>query len=198
MRSVCVFCGSSPGSGSDYVKAARSLGMLLAENNITLVYGGAKVGTMGQLAFSCLEAGGRVIGVTPQNLVRSEIACTDCNELIVVDTMHERKNRMIELSDGFIALPGGMGTIEEFFEVVTWAQLGLHKKPCGLLNIDHYFDRLLDFLDHAVEEKFVNELNREMVLVSDDAGDLLAKFSRYHAPNGDKTEWVRKMSNGLI
>src|SRR5512139_2553578 len=132
---ICVFCGSSPGAKQDYLQVARSLGHALAERNIALVYGGASVGIMGQLAKACLDAGGEVIGVIPKILAESEVAHTHLSQLHVVESMHERKALMAELADGFIAMPGGLGTLEEFFEVLTWAQLGMHGKPCGLLNV---------------------------------------------------------------
>jgi len=193
MKHVCVFCGSSPGQGKVYMQAAAQLGKVLAEKQYTLVYGGASVGLMGQVARSCLDAGGEVIGVITRRLMDMEVAYTRLNDLQVVETMHERKARMAELADGFIALPGGLGTIEEFFEVVTWSQLGMHQKPCGLLNTGHYYDRLLDFLDTAVSEQFIGDIHRGMVLVDENPQNLLAKFESYQAPKVDKGAWARHL-----
>jgi len=159
-----------------------------------LVYGGAKVGMMGKLAASVLEKGGEVIGVIPKGLVEKEVAFTKLADLRVVDSMHERKALMADLSDGFIALPGGLGTIEEFFEVVTWAQLGIHPKPCGVLNVHHYYDRLMDFLDHTVTEKFVELEHRSMILADENPEKLLQKFESYHPPKIDKAKWVLQLS----
>jgi uncharacterized protein (TIGR00730 family) len=190
MKRICVFCGSSPGAGPEYVEAARRLGRILASKGIGLVYGGAKVGTMGQLASAALEAGGEVIGVIPEQLVMKEVAFTELENLYVVGTMHERKARMVELSDGFIALPGGLGTFEEFFEALTWAQLGIHHKPCGLLNVCGYYDKLIAFLDHAVGQQFVKAEYRTMVLVDKDPEKLLEKFAAYQPPKIDKAAWI--------
>ena len=195
MKRICVFCGSSPGIGQAYLETAQQMGRALAEKRISLVYGGAKVGVMGRLARSCLEAGGEVIGVIPRSLVELEVACREISRLLVVESMHERKAKMAELSDGFIALPGGLGTIEEFFEMLTWAQLGMHRKPCGLLNTARYFDRLLDFLDHAVEQQFVEAAHREMIQVGECPEDLLAKFETYRPPQVNKTAWVLRMTD---
>ena len=190
MKRICVFCGSSPGARPEYVEAARQLGRTLASKGIGLVYGGAKVGTMGQLASAALEAGGEVIGVIPERLVAKEVAFTELNDLQIVGTMHERKARMVELSDGFIALPGGLGTFEEFFEALTWAQLGLHHKPCGFLNVCGYYDKLIAFLDHTVEQKFVKAEYRAMVLIDKDPEELLKKFATYQPPKIDKAAWI--------
>jgi uncharacterized protein (TIGR00730 family) len=190
MKRICVFCGSSPGARPEYVAAARRLGRTLASKGIGLVYGGAKVGTMGQLAKAALEAGGEVIGVIPERLVAKEVAFTELADLQIVGSMHERKARMVELSDGFIALPGGLGTFEEFFEALTWAQLGLHHKPCGLLNVCSYYDKLIAFLDHAVAQQFVKLEYRAMVLVDEDPTTLLEKFASYQPPEIDKAAWI--------
>lgn len=197
MQRICVFCGSSPGAGQDYVQVARSLGLTLAERNITLVYGGASVGLMGQLANACLEAGGDVIGVIPRRLFEMELAHKQLAQLHVVETMHERKSLMAELADGFIALPGGLGTIEEIFEVLTWSQLGIHQKPCGLLNTRRYFDNLLKFLDGGVEQMFIETTHREMILIDESPGDLLNKFAAYQAPQANKAAWVLQMNNNV-
>jgi uncharacterized protein (TIGR00730 family) len=197
VRHICVFCGSSPGARPEYVQAARHLGETLARRGLTLIYGGAKVGTMGQLAFSVLAAGGEVIGVIPRALVEMEVAYTGLSDLRVVGSMHERKALMADLSDGFIALPGGLGTIDEFFEVLTWAQLGMHHKPCGLLNVCGYYDRLIDFMDHTVEQRFVQSTHRHMVLVAESAEALLDAFATYQPPRTNKAEWILRLSGEI-
>jgi uncharacterized protein (TIGR00730 family) len=194
MKRICVFCGSSPGARPEYVKAARQLGHTLASKGIGLVYGGAKVGTMGQLANAALEAGGEVIGVIPEQLVEKAVAFTELENLHVVGSMHERKARMVELSDGFIALPGGLGTFEEFFEALTWAQLSIHHKPCGFLNVCGYYDQLIAFLDHAVEQQFVKSEYRDMVLVDEEPDGLLQKFATYQPPKIDKAAWILQLN----
>lgn len=173
MKSICVYCGSNPGLGSAYVEEAENLGRLLATEGITVVYGGAGVGTMGVLARAAHTAGGRVVGVIPGHLVEIEQAPDDLDELRRVGTMHERKALLAELADGFIALPGGLGTLEEFAEITTWSQLGLHSKPAGLLNINGFYDHLLAFLDHAVTQRFLRPEHRELVLADHNAKDLL-------------------------
>lgn len=188
MKSVCVYCGSSPGRQEAYLNAARSLARSLVDRNIKLVYGGASVGIMGLVADSVLQLGGQAVGVIPEALVRKEVAHMHLTELHVTQSMHERKTLMAELSDGFIALPGGIGTIEELFEVWTWAQLGLHRKPCGLLNIAGYFDSLTMFLDHAVAEQFVKQPHRSMLIVERDPEALLDRFVCYEPPT--VTKWV--------
>jgi uncharacterized protein (TIGR00730 family) len=194
MKRICVFCGSSPGARLEYVAIARQLGRTLARKGIGLVYGGAKVGTMGHLAKAALEAGGEVIGVIPEQLVAKEVAFTELANLQIVGSMHERKARMVELSDGFIALPGGLGTFEEFFEALTWAQLGLHHKPCGFLNVCGYYDKLIAFLDHAVAQQFVKSEYRAMVLVDEDPEGLLEKFAAYRPPEIDKAAWILQLN----
>jgi len=194
MRRICVFCGSSPGARPEYLEAAVHLGHTLARNNIGLVYGGARIGIMGRVAESVLEKGGDVIGVIPKALVEKEVAFTGLADLRVVDSMHDRKALMADLADGFIALPGGLGTIEEFFEIVTWAQLGIHSKPCGLLNINQYFRKLMDFLDHTVTERFVEREHRSMILMDDDPERLLRKFEAYQPPLTGKEQWVLRFS----
>jgi uncharacterized protein (TIGR00730 family) len=192
MKRLCVFCGSNAGSRPDYIDAARNLGRALVKRHIDLVYGGASIGVMGVLADTVLAEGGYVIGVIPQTLVDREIAHTGLSELRVVKSMHERKTSMAELSDGFIALPGGLGTLEELFEVLTWAQLGLHQKPCGLLNICGYYRCLIDFLAHAVSETFLKEVYHAMLLVEEQPERLLERFERYKAPA--LAEWVGRTS----
>ncbi|MFE4351998.1 LOG family protein [Peribacillus butanolivorans] len=182
MKTLAVFCGSSKGASNVYLEAAKKLGKELAKRNITLVYGGACVGIMGAVADSVLEAGGKVIGVMPSFLEKREISHRNLTELIVVDSMHERKAKMAELADGFIALPGGPGTLEEFFEIFTWAQLGLHHKPCGLLNINHYYDPLVALFNHMSDEQFLHEKYRSMALVDVEPNGLLDQFNTYEPP----------------
>jgi uncharacterized protein (TIGR00730 family) len=197
-KRICVFCGSSPGAHEAYVHTARLLGRVIAERSMTLVYGGAQVGVMGQLAGACLDAGGDVVGVITKRLVEMEVAHRGLTELIVVDSMHERKAKMAELADGFIALPGGLGTIEEFFEVLTWAQLGIHHKPCGLLNTRRYYDPLLAFLKHAVDQQFVEPVHTGMIQVDETIEGLLEKFATYRPPTANKAEWVRRLSEPML
>lgn len=182
MRRVAVFCGSNPGARAEYVAAARSLGRALASRGIGMVYGGSNVGLMAAIADEMTDKLGDVIGVIPRTLVEREVANTGLSDLRIVGSMHERKAMMSELADGFIALPGGIGTLEEFFEIWTWAQLGMHRKPCGLLNAAGYFDSLLEFLNHSVEEKFVRAIHREMVIVESEAEALLDRFAGYEPP----------------
>lgn len=193
MQSLCVFCGSSPGGNPVYVKAARELGKTIADAGQTLVYGGGNVGLMGEVALAALAAGGRVIGVIPENLVKMEVALTELKELHVVKDMHERKATMASLSDGFIAMPGGFGTIEETFEVLTWTQLGIHHKPVGLLNVNGYYTRLVDFLDHAVQEKFVGSVYRDMLIVEESPNAILFAMQQFTPPQGDKAAWVKEL-----
>jgi uncharacterized protein (TIGR00730 family) len=187
---LCVFCGSSPGHNPAHVAAAAQLGKLLAERSIGVVYGGASIGLMGALADAAQAAGGEVIGVIPRALVEWEVAHTGLADLRVVGSMHERKALMAELSDGFIALPGGIGTLEELFEVWTWAQLGSHGKPCALLNVLGFYDGLLGFLDSVVGEGFLRPPHRTMLLVGDTCEGLLEKMESYRAP--PKTKWVSR------
>jgi uncharacterized protein (TIGR00730 family) len=182
---ICVFCGSSPGRGDRYTTAAAGLGRLLAERGIAVVYGGATVGTMGVVADAALKAGGEVYGVIPRALVDREIAHTGLTELFVVADMHERKARMADLADGFIALPGGAGTLEELFEVWTWAQLGLHTKPLGLLDVDGFYEPLATMLDHMVEEGFLSAANRDLVAREADPLSLLNHLTQPW-PSGGK------------
>jgi uncharacterized protein (TIGR00730 family) len=188
VKRICVFSGSSPGADLAYRAAATDLGNRLADRGIELVYGGASVGLMGVVADAALEGGGRVIGVIPQSLVDREVAHPGLSDLRVVDSMHERKALMAELSDAFVALPGGVGTLEELFEVYTWNQLGLHAKPLGLFNVRGYFDGLARFLDHAVAERFVTRAHRAMLLVSEDLEALLDGLARWEAPLQPK--WI--------
>lgn len=183
---ICVFCGTNPGSRPAYGAAARKLGRVLAEQGIELVYGGASVGIMGELADSVQEHGGHVTGIIPQQLMEKEAAHTGIPNLIVVASMHQRKSQMADMSDGFIALPGGIGTLEGFFEILTWGQLGIHAKPAGILNVEGYFDGLTGFLDHAVQEGFLTEGHRDHVIVETDPKRLLDRMREYTAPEGEK------------
>ena len=173
LSSICVFCGSNPGARPAYLQAAETVGRGLAQRGLRVVYGGATIGMMGTLAEAARGAGGEVIGVIPQSIFDREIGHTGLDDLRVVGSMHERKALMAELSDAFIALPGGIGTLEELFEVYTWAQLGIHAKPLGLLDVAGYFEPLVAFLDHAVQERFLRPEMRTMLAVSDDLDDLL-------------------------
>lgn len=190
MKSICVYCGSSHGRQDAYSSAAHDLAKSLVDRNLKLVYGGASVGIMGMVADAVLQLGGQAVGVIPEALARKEVAHTNLTELHVTQSMHERKTLMAELSDGFIALPGGIGTLEEIFEIWTWAQLGLHRKPCGLLNVKGYFDSLTTFLDHAVAEQFVKKPHRSMLIVEHEPRALLDRFASYEPPTIQK--WVEK------
>jgi len=182
IRRLAIFCGSNPGARPEYKAVTRSFGNALCERGIEVVYGGSSVGLMAVLADTMLEAGGGITGVIPRMLVDREVANTALSDLRIVESMHERKSLMAELADGFVALPGGIGTLEEFFEIWTWAQLGMHEKPCGLLNVAGYFDPLLSFLDRAVDEGFVRQVHREMVIVESDPEALIDKFGEYDPP----------------
>jgi uncharacterized protein (TIGR00730 family) len=182
IKKICVYCGSSPGKNPAYSLAARDLANVMCERGIGLVYGGAAVGVMGSIANAVLEAGGEAVGVIPKALAVKEVAHENLSELHVVASMHERKAMMADLADGFIALPGGWGTLEEIFEILTWAQLGFHDKPCGLLNIEGYYDGLIDFLENSFEQQFVNDLCRPMLMKAHEPVALLDQFSTYQAP----------------
>ena len=186
LNRVCVFCGTNAGARPAYGVAARELGRVLAEQQIELVYGGASVGIMGELADSVQEHGGHVTGIIPQQLMEKEAAHTGIRDLIVVASMHQRKSQMADMSDGFIALPGGIGTLEGFFEILTWGQLGIHAKPSGILNIEGYFDGLTGFLDHAVQEGFFTEDHRDAILVESTPGKLLERMRAYSPPESEK------------
>jgi uncharacterized protein (TIGR00730 family) len=188
LRRVCVFCGSKHGRQTAYTVAAQKVGRVLAARGIGLVYGGGDVGLMGEVADAVLAEGGEVTGVIPEFMVDHEVAHHGITQLEVVDSMHARKTRMSELADGFIGLPGGWGTFEELFEIVTWAQLDLHGKPVGLLNVAGFYDELLAFLDHATSEGFIKELHRSLLLADDDIGRLLDRMEAHEAPLG--TKWV--------
>jgi uncharacterized protein (TIGR00730 family) len=186
MRRVCVYAGSNPGRDPAYAEAARALAGELAARGIGLVYGGGKVGLMGVIADAVLEAGGEAIGVMPQALIDREIGHPRLTELKVVGSMHERKAEMAELADAFIALPGGIGTVEELIEVYTWSQLGIHDKACGVLNVRGYYDGLATFLDHAVEEGFLREQHRAVLTVAEDPAELLDALAAFEPPRVGK------------
>jgi uncharacterized protein (TIGR00730 family) len=190
MKRITVFCGSSQGNDEIYKLQATLLGQTLAKQNIELVYGGANVGLMGAVADGVLSEGGRVIGVLPDFLRSKEIAHKGLTELIFVESMHERKNKMNDLCDGVIALPGGFGTLEEFFEMLTWAQLGLHKKPIAILNIEGFYDDLLNLVQKMVDKGFLKEVNQKMLLVSNNIDDLISEMRNYVAPTVGK--WINK------
>ena len=189
MRRVCVFCGSSPGARPAYAAATRELAGTLAGAGVGIVYGGGGVGLMGELADATLEAGGEIVGVIPRALMEKEIGHRRVTDLRVVDSMHERKALMAELADAFVALPGGLGTLEELFEVYTWAQLGLHRKACGLLDVEGYYSGLARFLDHAVAERFVREEHRAMLIVEREPGAMLARLEHFE-PDALEPKWI--------
>lgn len=183
MKKVCVYCGSNSGKQAEYAENACGLARELVKRDITLVYGGASVGIMGKLADTVLELGGNVIGVIPQALVEREVSHHGLTELHVVNSMHERKSMMAEIADGFIALPGGLGTLEEIFEVMTWSNLGFHQKPMALLNTQHYYDHLSSFLDHAVDQQFINANQRDLLYIEESPITLLNRMADYQPLN---------------
>lgn len=191
LKRICVFCGSSFGSRPAYKQAAEQLGKALADRNLGLVYGGGNVGLMGAMADAALAGGGEVIGVIPESLVRREIAHNGLTRLYVVQTMHERKALMADLADAFIALPGGFGTLDEFCEIITWSQLGIQQKPCGLLNVEKYWDHFLAMLDHAVDEKFVRPENSELILVAQSPQRMLDRLMEWE-PTLSVEKWIDK------
>lgn len=184
LRRICVYCGSGVGGQDGYADAARALGRALVERGVGLVFGGGRRGMMGVLAETVLQGGGEAIGVIPKDLMDKGLGLTTATSLRVVETMHARKSMMADLADGFIAMPGGFGTAEEFFEVLTWAQLGLHTKPCGLLDVKGYFDHLIRFIDHAVEERFIDPVHRALLLVDDLPEALLDKLASWKPGGG--------------
>lgn len=190
MKRLCVFCGSSYGSHAVYAEMARSLGIAFVQRKIGLVYGGGDVGLMGEIANAVLQAGGEAVGVIPKTLAIKEVAHEGLTELHIVENMLERKTLMAELSDGFIALPGGYGTLDELFEMLTWIQLGIHTKPCAVLDVEGYYQKLLEFLDQMVERQFVKLPNREMLLVETDADMLLDRLKNYNVPYEKK--WIHR------
>jgi uncharacterized protein (TIGR00730 family) len=192
LENICVYCGSNAGRRPDYAVAATKLAHELVDRNIGLVYGGSSVGIMGVVADAVMNAGGRVIGVLPEALKRKELAHKNLTELHVVGSMHERKTMMVERADGFIAMPGGVGTMEEIFETWTWAQLGFHRKPCGLLNVSGYYNDLSRFLDHTVQEAFMQPAHRAMLAVESDPATLIDRFAAYEPPTVSK--WITTSS----
>lgn len=187
---ICVFCGSNTGNDPAFSEAARSLGQLFAREGIGLVYGGGSVGLMGQLADSVLAAGGEATGVIPHALWAREVGHRGLTDLRIVDTMHQRKAMMADLSDAFIALPGGLGTLEEIFEIWTWAQLGLHAKPVGFLNVNDFYTPLLEFLDRAVSSQFVRPQHRAIAIIENNAETLLSRFETWKPPRVEK--WITR------
>ncbi len=185
-RSICIYCGASPGNDPAYMQAARDMGSLIAEQGHRLVYGGGHVGLMGAAADAALAAGGEAVGVIPSDLLSKEVGHGALTELIEVSSMHERKMKMAMLSDGFIALPGGIGTLEELIEVMTWSQLGFHSKACGVLNVDHFFDPLFTLLDHMVEKRFLRLEHRQRLLSADTPEAILTQVLSHKAPKIDK------------
>ena len=188
LKRICVFCGSNKGARAEYVWAAQAMGRALVQRNIGLVYGGGNVGLMGVIADAMLAEGGEVIGVIPQGLVAREVAHSNLTEQRIVNTMHERKALMAELSNAFIALPGGMGTFDEFCEILTWAQLGIHQKPCGILNVENYFTPLLTMFDHAMNEGFLRDTHRALVLEASEPEALLSALAAYQPEY--TTKWL--------
>lgn len=192
LKSICVFCGSSPGAKTEYTRVAEEMGKTLVKNNIRLVYGGSSIGLMGIIARTVLEHGGKVTGVMPKHLVDKEIAFKEITDFKMVNTMHERKALMEKLSDGFIAMPGGFGTLDEIFETITWAQLKLHMKPCGFLNISNYYDKLFDFINHAIDEKFINENYRHLFQIDANPQNLIEKMREYQPLIIDKIKLAKE------
>lgn len=193
IQNICVYCGSNFGRQAIYTEAAQALGELLAESKIRLIYGGAKVGLMGVVADAALSQGGEVIGVIPDSLVSHEVAHEGLSDLIITDSMHTRKMRMAELADAFIALPGGWGTLDEMFEVLTWAQLGFHNKPCGLLNVAGYYEGLKQFFKHTVDEAFVRSSNYDLLLIETEPKVLLDRLLQYQAVH--TTKWIKPVKD---
>jgi len=186
MKNICIFCGSNTGNGAVYVEAARGMVRAIGDVGLGIVFGGGNIGLMGVVAESALAAGVGVIGVTPRRLLEREMVHTELTELHVVESMHERKVMMAEMSDAFIALPGGMGTLDEFFEMVTLNQLGVQSKPCGLLNVNGYFDHLHAFLGHAVGERFINPAHRDMIVLDEDPRRMMDKLRAWTMPQTSK------------
>ncbi len=192
MKNICIFCGSNTGEGAGYIEAAQAMVRAIADAGMGIVFGGGNIGLMGVVAEAGLAAGVRVIGVTPRRLLEREMVHTELTELHVVESMHERKVMMADMSDAFIALPGGMGTLDEFFEMVTLNQLGVQSKPCGLLNVKGYFDHLHAFLGHAVAERFVNPAHRDMIVLDEDPRRMITKLAGWTMPQTGK--WMDRKS----
>jgi uncharacterized protein (TIGR00730 family) len=196
LKSICLFCGSSPGLDPAFRAAAAELGTTLARNSIRLIYGGGHVGLMGVAADACLAAGGDVVGVIPRKLMEKEVGHTGLTQMHVVETMHERKALMTQLSDGFIALPGGFGTLDELFEALTWQQLAYHLLPVGVLNVSGFFDHLVQFLDHARDQRLLREAHRDTLLVDTDLNALVARMRSFVPPNNEK--WLDRAAKESI
>ena len=196
MKRIAVFCGSSTGNDNDYSVAAESLGSALVKNEMGLVFGGGSIGLMGIIARSVLKNGGEVVGVIPEALFKKQLALQGLTDLRIVGSMHERKAVIADLSDGFIAMPGGIGTIEEIFEALTWTQLGIHTKPCGFLNIRNYFNHLIEFLDHMSDQNFIDEKHRAMIIMEEYPELLLTKIKSYRHQEVDKSAWALNMLKG--
>lgn len=190
IKRLCVYCGSSMGRSESYAQSAKALADSLVSHNIALVYGGASIGIMGTLADQVLQSGGQVVGVIPKALAHKEVMHQGLTELHITQSMHDRKMLMADLSDGFIALPGGIGTLEELFEIWTWAQLGFHQKPCGLLNVDGYFNALIEFLNHVQTEQFVKPHHHDLLIVESEPNPLLDRYFKFQ-PTETK-QWVEK------
>jgi uncharacterized protein (TIGR00730 family) len=191
IQAITVFCGSSQSNNPHFTRLAQELGLFLAKNQIKLIYGGAHIGLMGEVANACLYNGGQVIGIIPQFLSSKEITHEGLTQIIYTKSMHERKALMEELSDGFIAIPGGFGTLDELFEILTWAQLGLHTKPIGLINVDDFFQPLLSMCENMENAQLLKTTHRDMLLVSKDVSDLIKQMKSYKAP--DLPKWIKKM-----
>ncbi len=196
LRSICLFCGSSPGVDPAFKLAAAQLGTMLAHQNIRLIYGGGHVGLMGVAADACLKAGGEVVGIIPKKLMEKEVGHAGLTQMHVVDTMHERKALMTQLSDAFIALPGGYGTLDELFEALTWQQLAYHLLPVGILNVSGFFDHLVQFLDHARDQRLLRDAHRDSLLVDTDLAQLIARMQSFVPPNNEK--WLDRAATENI
>ena len=196
LRSICLFCGSSPGVDPAFKLAAAQLGTILAHNNIRLIYGGGHVGLMGVAADACLKAGGEVVGIIPKKLMEKEVGHAGLTQMHVVDTMHERKALMTQLSDAFIALPGGYGTLDELFEALTWQQLAYHLLPVGILNVSGFFDHLVQFLDHARDQRLLHDAHRDSLIVDTDLAQLIARMQSFVPPNNEK--WLDRAASENI
>ena len=197
IKRICVFCGSSYGDKKEYIKTAAQLGHALVSQNICLVYGGGDVGLMGTIADTVCNNGGEVVGVIPRYLVNKEIAHKGIGDLRIVNSMHERKALMEAISDAFIAMPGGFGTLEEIFEAITWSQLGLHCKPCGFLNINGFYDKLFEFIDYVISEAFIKEEYRTIMQIDEKPKDLIRKLETYQPPKIDKIKLALKMKQDI-
>jgi uncharacterized protein (TIGR00730 family) len=188
IKKICVNCGSNYGSKDIYKNEAIKLGKFFAKNKIDIIYGGAEVGLMGEIANAALSENGNVIGIIPK-AIEEKVGHKNLTKLYVVETMHERKKMMFELSDGFIAFPGGLGTLEEILELLTWSQLGFHHKPCGFLNIANYYDKFIDFLDYSEKEKFIKKEHKEMIIVENNIENMIKKFNNYKSVKVEK--WIK-------